>query len=63
MPAARFDIVEVELEQKGQRSLVTVAYTFTPLTDDARAEVGAIDAATFAAMIGEWPKLIAAARG
>ncbi|MBW0144360.1 SRPBCC family protein [Sphingomicrobium clamense] len=61
MPAASFDVVEVTVEPDGEGSAVTVAYTFTPLTNAARAEVDAIDQEKFAAMIGEWPTLIARA--
>ena len=62
MPAARFDVVEVTVEPDGSGSRVTVAYTFTPLTEAARAEVAAIEKAKFASMIGEWPELIAKSR-
>lgn len=58
MPAARFDIVEVVVDPMGGGSSVTVTYTFTPLTKAAQADVKAIDAARFARMIGEWPRLI-----
>lgn len=62
MPTARFDLVEVEVESEGAGSVIAVTYTFTPLTDAAHAEVEAIDAESFAKMIGEWPRHILGSR-
>ncbi len=57
-PGRRAGTVEVRIEPDGPRSKITVAYDMTALGPNGEMAVAAMDEAGFAAMLGDWKRLI-----
>jgi hypothetical protein len=60
-PASRFGVVEVECEAEGaRRTRVTVAYTYTALTEAGNAFIDALTEESYREMLEEWRRLMTA---
>lgn len=62
-PGRRAGTVEVGIEPDGSDSTIHVAYDMTALGPDGETVVAGMDEPGFAAMLGEWKRLIDAATG